>query len=92
MGDTVTTTNGKWTITGNVPTATTYQWYDCPTFSFSARSCTPIQPQTSPTSANTMTYRLQASDVGDYVFSKVTVTNATGQVNTVSNAIGPIPS
>ena len=36
------------------------------------------------------TYTLQASDVGDYVFSEVTVTNANGQVNASSNAAGPV--
>ena len=68
-GDTLTTSNGTWTITGNIPTATTYQWYDCRTATFSAASCTPIQPQTAPTSANDPTYTLQASDVGDYIVS-----------------------
>ena len=92
QGQTLSTTNGAWTITGNVPTATTYQWYDCPTSTFSARSCTPIQPQTAPTSANGPTYTLQSSDVGHYVFSMVTVTNANGQVNATSNAEGPIAS
>ena len=91
-GDTLTTTNGTWTITGNVPTATTYMWYDCPTSTFSAASCRPIQPQTAPTSANSTTYTLQASDAGDYVLSEVTVTNGNGQVNATSNAIGPIAS
>jgi hypothetical protein len=91
-GDALTTTNGTWTITGSVPTATTYMWYDCPTSTFSAASCRPIQPQTAPTSANSTTYTLQASDAGDYVFSEVTVTNANGQVNATSNAIGPIAS
>ena len=55
-----------------------------------ASGCTPIQPQTAPTSANSPTYTLQASDVGKYVFSEVTVTNANGQVNAVSNAAGPV--
>ena len=91
-GDTLTTTNGTWTITGSVPTATTYMWYDCPTSTFSAASCRPIQPQTAPTSANSTTYTLQASDAGDYVLSEVTVTNGNGQVNATSNAIGPIAS
>ena len=63
---------------------------DEPTSTFSAASCTPIQPHTSPTSANNPTYTLQASDVGDYVFSQVTETNANGQVNAVSNAAGPV--
>ena len=89
QGQTLTTNKGTWTITGNVPTATTYMWWDCPTSTFSATSCTPIQPQTSPTSANNPTYTLQASDVGDYVFSQVTETNANGQVNAVSNAAVP---
>jgi hypothetical protein len=91
QGDTLTTTNGAWTITGNVPTATTYQWFDCPTSTFSATSCTPIQPQT-PTSANNPTYNLQPSDVGDYVFSEVTTTNANGQTNATSNPAGPVAS
>ena len=90
QGQTLTTTNGTWTITGNVPTVTTYQWFDCPTSTFSAGSCTPIQPQTAPNSANTSIYTLQASDVGDYIFSEVTVTNANGQINATSNAIGPV--
>ena len=90
-GQTLTTTAGSWTITGNVPTATTYQWFDCPTSTFSAASCTPIEAQT-PESTNDPTYTLQASDVGDYVFSEVTVTNANGQVNAISNAIGRIAS
>ena len=87
-GQTVSTTNGAWTITGYVPTVTTYQWFDCPSSSFSLSGCTPIQPQTAPTSANGPTYTLQASDVGEYVFSEVTVTNANGQVNAASNAAG----
>ena len=92
QGQTLSTSNGTWTITGNVPTVTTYQWYDCPTSTFSTGSCRPIQPQTAPTSANGPTYRLQSSDVGEYVFSMVTVTNANGQVNAVSNAVGPVAS
>ena len=90
QGQTVSTTNGTWTITGNVPTVTTYQWYDCPTSSFSTGSCTPIQPQTAPTSANGPTYTLQATDAGDYVFSEVTVTNANGQINAISHPLGPV--
>ena len=43
-GQTLTTTNGTWTITGNVPTVTTYMWYDCPSGHVLAGSCTPIQP------------------------------------------------
>ena len=89
-GQTLSTSNGTWTITGNVPTVTTYQWFDCPSATFSTGSCTPIQPQTAPTSANGPTYTLQASDGGDYVFSEVTVTNANGQVNAISNALGPV--
>ena len=92
QGNTLTTTNGTWAITGNVPTVTTYQWFDCASSTFSAASCTPIQPQTAPTSANNPAYTLQASDVGDYVFSEVTVTNANGQTNAISNAAGPIAS
>ena len=91
-GQTLSTTDGTWTITGNVPTVTTYQWFDCPTSTFSAGSCTPIQPHTSPTSVNDPTYTLQASEVGRYVFSEVTVTNANGQVNAVSNAAGRVSS
>jgi large repetitive protein len=89
-GQTLTTTNGTWTITGNIPTATTYQWFDCPSSTFSPTSCTPIQPQTAPTSANEPTYTLQASDAGDYIISEVTTTNANGQTNATSHAIGPI--
>ncbi|MFZ0041383.1 MAG: hypothetical protein WAK93_08755 [Solirubrobacteraceae bacterium] len=91
-GQTLSTTDGTWTITGNVPTATTYQWYDCPTSTFSAASCTPIQPHTSPTSANHPAYTLQASDVGHYVFAEVTMTNANGQVSAVSKAAGRVAS
>jgi hypothetical protein len=91
-GDTLTTTNGTWTITGNVPTTTTYQWWDCSTSTFSTGSCTPIQPQTAPTSANNPTYTLQSSDVGKYIFSEVTTTNANGQINATSKPIGPIAS
>ena len=90
QGNTLTTTDGTWTITGGVPKATTYQWWDCRTSHFSARSCTPIQPQTAPTSANGPTYTLEASDIGQYVFSEVTVTNANGQVNAISNAVGRV--
>jgi hypothetical protein len=90
QGQTLTTTDGTWTVTGYVPTVTTYQWFDCPTSTFSAASCTPIQPQTAPNNANGPTYTLQSSDVGDYVFSEVTVTNANGQVNAISNARGPV--
>ena len=92
QGNTLTTTNGTWTITGNIPTATTYQWFDCPTNTFSITNCTPIQPQTAPTSANNTTYTLQSTDVGDYIFSEVTTTNANGQTNATSNPIGPIAS
>ena len=92
QGQTLSTTDGRWTITGNVPTVTTYAWYDCPTSTFSAASCTPIQPHTSPTSANDPTYTLQVSDVGDHVFSEVTMTNANGQVKARSNAAGPVAS
>ena len=91
-GDTLTTTNGTWTITGNVPTATTYQWFDCPTATLSLTACTPIEAQTSPTSTNATTYTLQASDVGDYIFSYVTETNANGMVSATSNAAGPVTS
>lgn len=89
-GQTLTTTDGTWTITGNIPTATTYQWFDCPSSTFQASSCTPIQPQTAPTSANGPTYTLTASDTGNYIFAEVTITNANGQVNALSNPIGPI--
>ncbi|MGB8878031.1 MAG: hypothetical protein WCD11_17035 [Solirubrobacteraceae bacterium] len=96
-GDTLTTTNGTWTTTGSVPTTTTtttttYQWWDCSTSTFSTGSCTPIQPQTAPTSTNNTTYTLQSSDVGKYIFSEVTTTNASGQINATSKAIGPITS
>ena len=90
QGQTLATTDGTWSVTGYVPTVTTYQWFDCPTPIFSAGSCTPIQPQTAPTSANGPAYTLQSSDVGDYVFAEVTVTNANGQVNALSNARGPV--
>lgn len=90
QGNTLTTTNGTWTITGGVPTVTTYQWFDCPTSTFVLASCPAIQPETAPTSANASTYTLQASDETDYVFAMVTVTNANGQVNAVTNAIGPV--
>ncbi len=89
-GDTLTTTNGTWTFTGYVPTVTTYMWYDCPTSSFSASGCTPIEGETAPASTNSPSYTLQASDVGHYVFAEVTVTNANGQVNAVSHAVGPV--
>jgi hypothetical protein len=92
QGRTLSTTDGTWTITGDVPTVTTYQWFDCPTSDFSAGSCTPIQPHTYPTSANGPTYGLQASDVGAYVFCEVTRTNANGQVNAISGALGPVRS
>jgi hypothetical protein len=88
-GDTLMTTNGTWTITGNVPTATTYQWFDCPTATFSLSSCTSIQAHTT-AGNNDPTYTIAASDVGDYVFAYVTVTNANGQVNATSNAAGPV--
>jgi hypothetical protein len=90
QGQTLTSTDGTWRVTGYVPTVTTYQWFDCPTSTFSAGSCTPIQPQTAPNNANNPTYTLQASDIGDYVFSVVTVTNANGQINATSNARGPV--
>ena len=92
QGNTLTTTNGTWTISGNIATATTYQWYDCPAPTFSTKTCAPIQAQTSPASTNNNTYTLQARDVGKYVLSEVTVTNASGQVDATSNAIGPITS
>ena len=91
-GDTLTTTNGTWTTTGNVPTATTYERWDCSTSTFSTGSRTPIRPQTAPTSTNSVTYSLQAYDVGKYVFSEVTITNANGQINATSHRIGPIAS
>jgi hypothetical protein len=89
---TLATTDGTWSITGNVPTVTTYQWFDCPNSRFSAASCAPIQPPTSPTSANDPTYTLQASNVGHFVFSEVTMTNANGQVSAISDAAGPVAS
>ena len=73
-----------------MPTITTYQWFDCPTSTFSLSGCTPIQPQTAPGTANQSSYTLQSSDAGNYVFSYVTVTNANGQVNAHSNATGPV--
>ncbi len=91
-GQTLSTTDGTWTITGDVPTVRTYQWYDCPTSTFSSGSCTPIQPHTAPTSANAPTYTLQPSDAGAYVVCEVTVTNANGQVNATSEAVGPVRS
>jgi hypothetical protein len=91
-GRTLSSTDGTWRITGDVPTVTTYQWFDCSTSTFSAGSCTPIQPHTYPTSANGPTYTLQAADVGAYVFCEVTVTNASGQVNAISAAVGPVRS
>ncbi len=90
QGQTLSTTTGTWTVTGYVPTVTTYMWWDCPSATFSPGSCTPIQPQTAPTRANDPAYTLQSSDVGDYVFAEVTVTNANGQVNAVSNPAGPV--
>jgi hypothetical protein len=89
-GRTLATTDGTWKITGDVPTAVTYQWYDCRSPRFSARHCMPIQPHTSPTSANGPTYTLQPGDLGDYVFSEVTETNATGEVNAMSDPVGPV--
>lgn len=86
------TTDGTWTVTGDVPTVTTYMWFDCPTSRFSATSCTSIQPQIAPNSANGTTYTLGAADVGQYVFSDVTVTNANGQVSAISDAAGPVAS
>jgi hypothetical protein len=91
-GRTLSTTDGTWAITGDVPTVTTYQWFDCPTSTFSTGACTPIQPQTFPTSANGPTYALQSSDVGRYVVCEVTVTNATGQVSAASRPVGPVRS
>lgn len=91
-GRTLSTTDGTWAITGDVPTITTYQWLDCPTPTFSPRACAPIQPQTYPTSANGPSYALQASDVGRYVVCEVTVTNANGQVNATSRPVGPVRS
>ncbi len=58
----------------------------------STGSRTPIRPQTAPTSTNSVTYSLQAYDVGKYVFSEVTITNANGQINATSHRIGPIAS
>ena len=89
-GSTLTTTNGTWTITGNVPTLTTYQWFDCPTATFAYASCTPIEVQTNPVSTNTSTCTTGTGDVGKYVVALVTVTNANGMINATSNAIGPL--
>ena len=67
-----------------MPTATTYERWDCSTSTSRPGHCTPIRPQTAPTSTNSVTYSLQAYDVGKYVFSEVTITNANGQINATS--------
>jgi len=90
QGQTLSSTAGTWSITGYVPTVTTYMWWDCPSAAFSARSCTPIQPHTAPVSANGSSYTVQASDVGSYIFSQVTVTNANGQITATSRSKGPV--
>ena len=104
-GSTLTTTNGTWTITGGVPTAVTYQWFDCTTnsFSVSASTCQPIQPFNPASSTNSASNAANLStltistagppagvNVGDYVFAMVTETNANGQVNAISNPAGPV--
>lgn len=88
-GNVLTSTQGTWTVTGNVPTAYTYQWFDCPSATFSTASCSTILT-TAVASFNSPTYTLQASDEGDYVFSYVTVTNANGTANAASNGVGPV--
>ena len=102
-GSTLTTTDGTWTVTGNVPTATTYQWFDCPTSTFAIGSCPALQSFNPGSSTNTgtmadnlstWTLNVGASPSGaasgHFIFAMVTKTNANGQVNAISNAIGPV--
>jgi len=105
-GSALSVTDGTWTITGSVPTATTYQWFDCSTssFSVSASTCQPLEAfnpalstQAGSNALNLSTWTLSTAagppagaNVGDYLFVMVTQTNANGQVSAVSNGIGPV--
>lgn len=72
--ETLSTTNGTWDA-DPAPTYT-YQWYRSPS--------TPIGGATS------STYVLQAADVGESIFCRVTATNSEGSTPEDSNTVGPI--
>ena len=76
-GQTVSSNNGSWTMTDGTYS---YQWYSC-----AGLSCTAV-------GTNASTYELQASDIGNTVYSVVTATGLDGSTlsQDSSNVIGPV--
>jgi hypothetical protein len=74
QGKTLATTNGSW---NGSPTGYTYAWQDC---NSSGASCSAIIGATS------MSYTLQASDVGHTIRSTVTASNSGGSASASSAA------
>ena len=78
FGETLTSTTGTWS---NTPTSYTYQW---------SRSATSGGSYSNISSATNSTYRLTAADVGQYLKSTVTATNASGSASAASIATAQI--
>ena len=78
FGETLTSTTGTWS---NTPTSYTYQW---------SRSATPGGSYSNISGATNSTYRLTAADVGQYLKSTVTATNASGSASATSVATAQI--
>ncbi len=78
QGDALTTTIGSWS---NSPTSYSYQWQDC---NSSGGACVNISGATS------LSYTLQASDVGDTVRSVVQAVNSYGNESAQSAVTGTV--
>jgi Bacterial Ig-like domain (group 3) len=78
QGDTLTAGTGIW---NNGPTGYTYAWQDC---TGQGTGCSAIAGATS------ITYTLQASDVGEYVSVTVTASNSGGSTPVTSASLGPV--
>ncbi|HET6864635.1 MAG TPA: Ig-like domain repeat protein [Solirubrobacteraceae bacterium] len=78
QGNTLSVSNGSW---NNNPTGFAYVWEKCDS---SGNNCNAI------TGANSSTYTLQSSDVGDKVLAQVTASNAGGQNSATSAGVGPV--
>lgn len=78
FGETLTSTTGTWS---NTPTSYSYQW---------SRSATSGGSYTNISGATSSTYRLVAADVGQYLKSTVTATNASGSSSATSVATAQI--
>jgi hypothetical protein len=78
FGETLTSTTGTWS---NSPTSYTYQW---------SRSATSGGAYTNISGATISTYNLVAADVGQYLKSAVTATNASGSAAATSSATAQI--